>query len=430
MKRGLRLRIGATFAVFALVVVMIQATYVILVTDAQEEEFIEQILAEEMPLVRDAYRTFGSVSLPRGQLLSGYVLRSGDDAQTIPPHVRELGPGNHEVVRDGKEFHVHVREDGDARLYLVYDATRHEARLREFARYLLAAVVAAGLLSGLVAYWLSGVLVRQVTGLAKRVADLDPDASAVRLADDTQDREVATLAAAFDRYHERVAEIVAREKQFTSNVSHELRTPLTTIQTSCELLAQDSTLTGKARQRIESIASAADRMTELTEALLLLARNAPLDAAQDIVALKGAAEEVIAPLRDALAQRRIDIELRVPEHAAVRMPRPALHLALSNLLRNAVSHTDHGRITVGYQDGTLSVVDTGRGIASQDLPRIFDRFYRGEARRGQQEGSGLGLAIVKQIADRLGWRLTVASELGKGSTFRIEFPPSSRFHHG
>ena len=429
MKRGLRLRIGVTFALFALLVVMIQAAFVVLVTNAQEEESIEQILSEEMPRLRDSYRAFGSAALPRGQLLTGYVLGPSDDAATLPPYLRTLDFGTHEVIHDDTEFHVHVRGDGDARFYLVYDATRHEARMRRFALHLLVAVLSSVAVAGSAAYWLSGVLVRQVSDLARRVSDLDPVADAPRLADGRQDEEVSTLAAAFDRYHERMAEIVDREKQFTSNVSHELRTPLTTIKTSCELLAQDPAITGKSAQRLEGIALAAERMTELAQAFLLLARNAPLDNAQDVFEVKGAAEEAAAPFRESLARRHIDFELRVPEHAVVRMPRPAFHLALSNLLRNAATYTDRGHITVRYENGTLAVADTGRGIAATDLPRIFDRFYRGEVRRGGPEGAGVGLAIVQHLADRLGWRLGVSSEPGQGSTFMIEFPPASQFLH-
>jgi signal transduction histidine kinase len=430
MKRGLRRRVGVTFAMFALLVVLIQAALVVFITDAQEEEFIEHILGEEMPRLRDAYRAFGSPALPRGELLKGYVRGPGDDEAVVPLQLRALGVGDHVIHRDGKEFHVHVREDGDDRFYLVYDATRHETRMRKFAFYLLAAVLSAGAVVGLAAYWLSGVLVRQVSDLARRVADLDPAADSPRLANEAQDEEVSTLADAFDRYHERVAEIVEREKQFTSNVSHELRTPLTAIKTSCELLAQDPAITAKSAQRLQAIASAADRMTELAQALLLLARNAPLDSTQEVFQVKPAAEEAAAPFRDSLARRNIGFELRVPECAVVRMPRPAFHLALSNLLRNAAAYTNHGRISVRYENGTLVVADTGRGIESGDLARIFDRFYRVESPRDSPEGIGVGLAIVKDLADRLGWRLGVSSQPGQGSEFMIEFPPSSQFFHG
>jgi hypothetical protein len=429
MKRGLRRRIAVAFALFAVLVVLIQAAFVVFVTDAQEEEFIEQILNEEMPRVRDAYRAFGSAALPRGQLLQGFVRGNDGDEATVPAHLRPLPVGNHEIVRDGTEFHVHVRDDGETRFYLVYDATRHEARITRFAQYLLFAVLSVAALVSVTAYWLSGVLVRQVAGLARRVADLDPAAAVPPLAESGQDAEVAALAQAFDRFHERVAEMVDREQQFTSNVSHNLRTPLTTIKTSCELLAQDGAITGKSLQRLEAIARATDRMAELAQAFLLLARNAPLEGTQEVFDVREAAEEAVAPFRESLTQRDIALDLRLPEHAAVRMPRSAFHLALSNLLRNAAAHTERGCITVRYHDGTLAVSDTGRGIKPADLPRIFDRYYRGESQRVVPGGAGLGLAIVKHLADRLGWTLGVSSEPGRGSTFEIGFPASSRFLH-
>src|SRR5512134_3229079 len=110
MKRGLRRRIWVTVALFALLVVVIQAAFVVFVTDAQEEEFIEQILTEEMPLVRDSYRAFGSAALPRGQLFKAYVLGPSDDDAGVPVHLRTLEVGDHEVYHDGREFHVHVRD--------------------------------------------------------------------------------------------------------------------------------------------------------------------------------------------------------------------------------------------------------------------------------------------------------------------------------
>lgn len=429
MKRGLRRRIAATFALFAFVVLLIQTIGIVMVTDAQEEEFIHEILAEEMESLREAYRETGDMRPPRGQLLTGHIVRTAQERASLPQDLRDLPAGDHEIFRGAKEFHVEVAEEAGTLFYVLYDASPHERRIQQFKVFLIIAVVAVSAVSIWAGYWLSGVLVRQVSDLAGRVSRLDPAEGASRLADGYRDEEVVTLASAFDRYHDRVAEIVEREKQFTSNVSHELRTPLTTLKTSCELLAQDPAIAGKSRQRLDGVARAADRMTELTQALLLLARDAPPGAAHELVELREAAEDAVAPFREGLARRRIDVELRVPENAVARVHRPALDLALSNLLRNAATYTDHGRITVDYDAGTLIVADTGCGIEPQDLHRIFDRFYRGGTPHRHAEGMGLGLAIVKHIADRFGWRVAVASEPGKGSTFMIEFPPSSQFHH-
>ena len=96
-----------------------------------------------------------------------------------------------------------------------------------------------------------------------------------------------TLAAAFDAYARRVALLLGREKEFTGNVSHELRTPLTTIKTGCELLAQDTGLSDRSRARVHAIAASADHIAGLIDALLLLGREAPMEA-ESVVGLRGA----------------------------------------------------------------------------------------------------------------------------------------------
>jgi hypothetical protein len=107
----------------------------------------------------------------------------------------------------------------------------------------------------------------------------------------------------------------------------------------------------------------------------------------------------------------------VPAGAGVRANRTALQLTLANLLKNAIAYTDRGEIRVRYADGELAVSDTGVGIAPAELPRVFERAFRGaNARAG---GTGIGLAIVKRIAERFGWRIDAESVPGGGTTFRI-----------
>jgi signal transduction histidine kinase len=118
---------------------------------------------------------------------------------------------------------------GGTDYYLSYDVARHEARIHEFQHALLVVLGAALIALVALAFWLSGVLSRQVSDLARRVAHLEPETAHASLAGQYRDREVLTLASALDDYSRRVASLVAREKEFTANVSHELRTPLTTI---------------------------------------------------------------------------------------------------------------------------------------------------------------------------------------------------------
>jgi signal transduction histidine kinase len=221
-----------------------------------------------------------------------------------------------------------------------------------------------------------------------------------------------------------MAQLLNREKEFTANVSHELRTPLTAIKTGCELLAQDTTLTGKSRLRLENIRAAAERITESTQALLFLSREAPVED-DELLDVREVLEDALAPFREAVLGRNLEFEIRVAAKTLLRVNRSALNLALSNLIRNAVDYTDHGHITVTFKGDTLSVIDTGYGIAEADLPLIFERTYRGRRAGRRAEGSGLGLSIVKRVADRFGWQIRVESQLHRGSTFAIKFPATS-----
>ena len=131
-------------------------------------------------------------------------------------------------------------------------------------------------------------------------------------------------------------------------------------------------------------------------------------------------------MRATLAAKGLHLAIDVPPGSAARVNRTALQLALANLLKNAVAYTDRGEIRVRYADGVLAVSDTGVGIPPVELPRIFERAFRGaNARAG---GTGIGLAIVKRIADRFGWQIDAESAPGRGTTFRIALAASPNPH--
>lgn len=421
IKRGLRLRVALTLVLLSLLLTVIQTVAVFVVTDGQEEEFIDRIVQDEMEQLVYEYSRDPQLTPWNGSHIDEYIVRTPEDRDKLPAPLRGLPPGLHEVFDGAQEFHVAVREVAGVTLYVAYDATTHEQRIREFAMFLSAGVVASVALTVLLGYWLSGLLVRQVSDLAARVVRLNPEEERPALADLYRDDEVNKLAAAFDQYHMRVAQLMQREKEFTADVSHELRTRLTSILTSCELLLGDSQLSAKARRRAQSISEAANEITRVTQDLLLLAREAPSDEAEP-VNVREAVEDALAPWRGAIAEKGLQLRIEVPPGALLRVYRPALQLALANLVRNAVAYTERGSITIAFAQGELAVTDTGCGIADLDLPHILSRFYRG--RSAQREGSGLGLAIVKRVADRFGWSLHIASQMGEGSTFALHFPPS------
>ncbi|MEW5707547.1 MAG: HAMP domain-containing sensor histidine kinase [Pseudomonadota bacterium] len=423
-KLGLRTRTALTIAAVSLLLVVVQSVAVVMLTEEQEDDLVTQILDGQLRRLEEQIRLGQVPELPAGEDFQGYLARTPDERSQVPAAFRDLPPGTTELERNGRELHIEVRRVGEATLYLVYDATPHEERVREFGHLMVLAVLTMAVITALLGYWVAGLLVRQVTDLARRVARLRTEDDVPPTAADYQDEEIASLAQAIADYHRRAAELLRREKEFTANASHELRTPLTAIKTGCELLVQDPSLSDKARRRVEALAGAAARMEESIRALLFLARETATPDAETIN-VREAVQEALAPFRETLRTRPdVHLEIDVGASATLETDRIALQLTVANLLKNAIAHTSHGQIRVGFRGSVLEVSDTGSGIAEHDLPRIFDRFYRGQ-NGASTEGTGLGLAIVRSIADRLGWRIDVESQLGKGTRFRIEFPGSS-----
>ncbi len=421
---GFRTRTALTIAAFSLLLLIAQSVAVVLLTYEQEDSLIDQILSDELHRLERQVRQGQPPQLPASERFYGYLTRSPTERSQLPAFLRDLPPGTVEIEHAGRVFHIAVKPLGEASLYLVYDATLHEARVREFSLLMALAVLSMAVVAALLGYGVAGILVRQVTDLARRVTQLRPGDDAGPSAADYLDEEMASLAKAISDYHRHAAELIRREKEFTAYVSHELRTPLTALKTGCELLAQEPSLSSKARARVDALAGAAARMEGSIQALLFLARG---NAIRDVetVNVRETVEEVLASLQEALRVRPdLRVEIDIDVSAAVRTNRTALEITVTNLLKNAIAHTHRGHIRLRYDAPMLEVSDTGTGIAKADLPHIFERFYRGGNAVGG-EHTGLGLAIVRSIADQLGWRIDVQSKLGEGTRFCILFPPAS-----
>jgi two-component system phosphate regulon sensor histidine kinase PhoR len=228
-----------------------------------------------------------------------------------------------------------------------------------------------------------------------------------------------------------VERVEKTRRDFIANVSHELRTPLTSIRGYAEtLLESDGALNDTAREFIDVIRRNAERMGRLTEDLLVLAR---VESGEDKLDLRP------QPVRSLLAEsissmqetaRAAGVELIVEEVGdwQVMADSYAVHQVFSNLISNAIRYAQNGKkIVIGAQEKwegvEFFVRDFGPGIASEHLPRIFERFYRvDKARSRESGGTGLGLAIVKHIVLNHGGSVRVESAVGHGSTFFFILP--------
>ncbi|HEX2054552.1 MAG TPA: ATP-binding protein [Actinomycetota bacterium] len=217
-------------------------------------------------------------------------------------------------------------------------------------------------------------------------------------------------------------------RDFVANASHELKTPVAAIMVTAETVerALDEDV-GQARRFAANLVREARRLAALVQDLLDLARLERGQGERSRVVLADVVRDEVETLRDRIRGKGLTLELQLDDDVEVFGVQEDLALMFRNLLENAIVYTAHGTIGISLADsGTdyeLKISDTGSGIPSSDLERIFERFYRvDKARSRDTGGTGLGLAIVRHVAETHGGVVEVASELGTGSTFTVRLP--------
>jgi two-component system OmpR family sensor kinase len=298
--------------------------------------------------------------------------------------------------------------------------------------------VALGVLSGLaaLAWWVVKVGLRPLVQMGTTAGAIAAGDLSRRVEPADGRTEVGRLGASLNAMLHQIegafAERTASEdrlRRFVADAAHELRTPLTSIRGYSELFRRGASDRpddlAKSMQRIEAEAS---RMGVLVDDLLLLARldqGRPLG--HDQVNLTRVAGEVVGDALVAHPDRSISFD--APDDVRIAGDEGRLRQAVQNLVTNAVAHTPTTaavRVVVGTDDGhaVVDVADTGPGIPADDLPHLFERFYRIDHSRARSQGggTGLGLSIVAAVAEAHGGTAEVASTLGAGARFRLRLP--------
>ena len=235
----------------------------------------------------------------------------------------------------------------------------------------------------------------------------------------------------FNNMAERLENLDKQRNQFVSNASHEMKTPLASVKILVETLQGmyplDEDMT---REFLSDINSEVDRMNRLITDLLSLAKREETDPSKefDEVDISAVTRDVCRKLIPMARSRNITLTMTEPEEAWVEGSGGALEQMMVNLVDNAIKYTpEGGKVSVDIarngRNWLLIVKDTGIGIAKEDIPYIFDRFYRvDKARSRATGGTGLGLAIVKDVVQHHGGNITVTSAPGGGTTMRVVLP--------
>jgi signal transduction histidine kinase len=257
----------------------------------------------------------------------------------------------------------------------------------------------------------------QATDLSRRIELPGPDDELKQLGD-TFDAMLARLDAAF-----------AAQRQFVADASHELRNPLAIIRTNVDVALADPRADPEdLRHTMVVVKRASDRMARLVDDLLALARRQEPILEHEPVDLGAAVAEASDDFVVPAAARNIVLDRAIAPGVVVTGDRDALKRAVANLLENAVRLAPPGsriRLATGSEDDQawIAVADEGPGIAPEDQPHVFDRFWRADKARSRADGgTGLGLAIVRQIAESHGGQVRLQSKVGVGSSFVIWLP--------
>lgn len=296
------------------------------------------------------------------------------------------------------------------------------------AMFLAAAIAVA--ISVMIGLFVSRMLtnpIRRITGTAKQIRDGDLSARTNMRGDD----EIDQLGETFDEMATSLEKDLKHERRLTSDVAHELRTPLMAMLATVEAMQDGVYPTDN--EHLETVASETRRLARLVQQMLDLSRmenhTAPMNIeAVDMVELVRG----IVNAQEPLFHER-DLRLRFADETQGKMPfikvdPDMITQCVINLMSNAMRYTPEGGwviVTVGLDRKhlTISVSDTGIGIAKEDLSRIFGRFWRADASRAREAGGlGVGLAVTKQIVERHHGFISVESKLEKGTTFTIHLP--------
>ena len=356
---------------------------------------------------------------------------------TIPPNPSldaKHDSAYREVSLEGRSFLVedrYVREGSAAAI--IHVAEPLDALQRTFARALQAIAITLAV-AAVAVIGFSILLASQATNSINELSDAMRQIGSERL-----DRrlpwksrrrdEVGRLAESFNDLLQRLAEAFARERQFISDASHELKTPLTSINANAQMLLRWGDRDAKVRQEsLETIADESAALAAMVNGMLTLAKADRGDEIpKEPVALAQLASDAVHAAEPRAQEKHLELSFVHDGTPTVYGDAGLLRQLIANLIDNAIKFTERGRVAVrvGSDPGRawVEVTDNGPGIPEEELPHIFERFYRTDKARSRAvPGTGLGLAIVRSIARVHDGEVTAGRNPDGGALFRVSFP--------
>lgn len=379
-------------------------------------------LAEETLIGREMQTKLERASKSRGSVFFDEVERIYSDERTsgyppVPERYRSMEDGFGESLEDDTDYFVYKLTRNGQVWVIVQDQYGFENEEQEL--YIQAAIgfLIVILLAVVVGLWLAGAVTRPVHRLADDVKAMATSTTFRPLSHRPTEDEIGELALTVETTLAKFNEALARERAFTADVSHELRTPLMVISSTAELLRLPATDAVR-EERLRRIESACRRLNRLIRVFLELARGRD-ETAMEIVPWATVAENAVADWQREAEKKGLVLAWQDQSTTIPQVKSAFAESVIDNLLRNALQYTERGQVTVVLTDYSLSVADTGRGIADEEKTRVLQAFVRGDTAPG--EGYGWGLSLVRRICRKEGWVLSFADNPPQGTIFTVTF---------
>lgn len=352
---------------------------------------------------------------------------AGEGVHDPIPSTARLPNGTRVRLASGV-YHV---EDQRIVLRVAYSQEALWRELREFGEVLLLGFPIAVLLAGFGGYALARKALSPIDSMATQAKKISADRLGDRLSIENPEDELGKLGTVFNAMLGRLQAAFDQLRRFTADASHELRTPLTAIRSVGEVALQDQRSPAEYRDVIGSMLEEVDRLTRLAESLLALSRadTGHVQLQREDIPLVRLAQDASSVVEVLAEEKRQQIKIEGDATVFVSVDRLILRQAIVNLLDNAIKYSLPGsQILVQVQSGGdkqafLDVIDQGPGIPREHQPHVFDRFFRvDKARTREWGGAGLGLSITRWAVEAHGGDISLKSEEGQGSTFRVSLP--------
>jgi len=412
-----RFRLALTFALFGAMVSLLLSTGLSFTAHNLGEHLIDETLRAE---IEDyiSRRSRNPNSLPPATIsIRGYVFFPGQSNADIPPELHDLTPGKYQLSLNSIPYRVAVVDKENIRFVMIFNEMRQRHRETSFLIYLVAGALIMTLVSAWIGWWLAGRVVAPIAELGQRVSNASAEDDTLDIARGFEPDEIGKLAIVFGGYLKRMRAFIDRERAFTADVSHELRTPLAIVLGVVELMEEDVHLLDKQKERVARIGRATRGMIDMTSALLLMGREASLD--EPVIQKCDVCDLVSQSLEmnRHLLNEHTSVKLVCHSHPHIEAERTLFGIVVANLIRNAFTYTPSGSVTITVDDASLTVIDTGTGIHSEEIDKVFQRHYKGAS----STGSGIGLSLVKRICDRYDWEIVMESTQGQGTSAQLIF---------